>query len=196
MKTHILTQNMKRCKFNVVHLRTVRKWIFSITKKVHVMESNKSQTDRSFQLMQSFWDMQKNIMRYIQKTATDNGLSVTQYNILMMLIHHKQVPQKAVQEKTYLPKSTLSQAINGLVESGYVARQQVEGNRREVELLISQKGKDLIKEIDQQKDGFHHLCQSAVDTLTDQQFQDLINIQKKIATNFEKQGSDHPCSKF
>lgn len=157
------------------------------------MKEENLKLDRSLQLIKSFWNMQRNIMKQVQKTAADNGLSVTQYNILMMLIHHKEIPQKAIQEKAYLAKSTLSQAINGLVDSGYLSRQQVEGNRREIQLLISQKGKNLIESINSEENGFHHLCESAVEKLSEQQFQDIINIQQQIATHFEQQGSDHTC---
>lgn len=157
------------------------------------MKGNNSQNDRSLKLMQSFWSMQKNLMRHVQKTAAENGLSVTQYNILMMLIHHKEIPQKDLQEKTYLPKSTLSQAINGLVDSGYLVRQQMKDNRREIELSICQKGKDLIQTINSQKNGILKLCQNAVESLTDEEFNNVINIQQQIAANFKEPGSDHTC---
>lgn len=157
------------------------------------MEGNDSRYDRSLQLMQSFWNMQKSIMRHVQRKASENGLSVTQYNILMMLTHHNEIPQKALQEKTYLPKSTLSQAINGLVDSGYLVRQQIEGNRREIELSICEKGKDLINKIDSEENNFHQLCEDAIESLTDEQFANIINIQQNIASNFEEQGSDHTC---
>lgn len=157
------------------------------------MKTKDLRNDRSLKLMQSFWSMQKNVMRYVQKTATENGLSVTQYNILMMLMHHKEIPQKSLQEKTYLPKSTLSQAINGLVDSGYLVRQQMEGNRREIELSISLKGKELIENINSQKNSVNQLCQNAVASLTDKQFNDVIDIQQQIAANFKEQGSDHTC---
>lgn len=157
------------------------------------MEDNDSQYNRSLKLMKSFWNMQKNMMRHVQKTAAENGLSVTQYNILMMLMHHNEIPQKALQEKTYLPKSTLSQAINGLVDSDYLVRKQMKGNRREIELSISQKGKNLIQTINSEKNSIHKLCQDAVESLTDEQFNNVINIQQQIAANFTEQGSDHTC---
>lgn len=157
------------------------------------MEGKDLQYCRSLKLMQSFWNMQNSIMRYVQRKAAENDLSVTQYNILMMLVHHDEIPQKALQEKTFLPKSTLSQAINGLVDAGYLVRKQIKGNRREVKLSICQKGEDLMKKIVLDKDNFHQLCEDAIEALTDEQFTNLINTQQQIAANFEEQGSDSLC---
>ena len=155
--------------------------------------NNNTELENSIELMHSFWNIQKNLMRFVQKTAADNDLSVPQYTILMMLIHQDVISQKAVQEKTFLPKSTLSQAIDGLVQSGLLDRQQVEGNRREMQLSICQKGKDLIDKIHLQKDGLHQLFHHAVESLTDRQFQDLLHSHNQIASYFEERGRDYTC---
>src|SRR4051794_21705421 len=102
---------------------------------------------RSVQLLRSFWNVQKNIMRFVQKTAAENGLTVPQYSILMTITLYKETSQKNVGEKTFLPKSTLSQAVDGLVRGGLLHREPVEGNRREIQLSITDKGENLLKTI-------------------------------------------------
>lgn len=149
--------------------------------------------DRSFKLMHSFWNMQRNIMNHVQKIAAKNRLSVTQYNILMMLTHYGDIPQKILQEKAFLPKSTLSQAINGLVDYGYVTRQQIKGNRREIKLTICEDGRLFMEKINAQENSVNQLYQNAVDSLTDQQLTDVIKIQQQIAANFEDKGNDTLC---
>ncbi|MFK2826191.1 MarR family transcriptional regulator [Bacillus sp. B190/17] len=142
---------------------------------------------RSIQLLRSFSNVQKNMMRFIQKTAADNDLSVPQYTILMAIASHKKMTQKSVGEKTLLPKSTLSQAVDGLVQAGWLNRQQVEGNRREIELTISEQGEAFVKMMHAQEGGIHQVFQSAVELLTDKQYEELLDVHEKISNCLEKQ---------
>lgn len=102
---------------------------------------------RSAQLLRSFWNVNKDMMRLIQKTAVENGLTVPQYTILVIIAQHKDIVQKKVGELTFFSKSTVSQAVDGLVQLGFISRQQVEGNRRETLLSITEKGLAFLKTV-------------------------------------------------
>ncbi|MGG3451097.1 MarR family winged helix-turn-helix transcriptional regulator [Domibacillus aminovorans] len=154
------------------------------------MESENQRFMRSTQLLRSFWNVQKNLMRFVQKTAVENGLSVPQYSILMTIAPHKEMIQKSLGEKTFLPKSTLSQAVDGLVQAGWLNRQQVEGNRREMQLSLSEKGEIFIKTIQLQEDGVHQTFQSAVESLTERQCEELLKANLQIATYLEARATE------
>lgn len=151
------------------------------------MDNESQELMRSTILLNSFWKMQKNVMQFVQKTASNNDLSVPQYSILMTMTHFDNMTQKAVGEKTFLPKSTLSQAVDGLVQSGLLNRHQLESNRREMQLSISEQGKTLIKAIHFQKDGIHQVFHNAIEQLTEKQYQELIQTHIQITTYLEEQ---------
>ncbi|MBP2243303.1 DNA-binding MarR family transcriptional regulator [Cytobacillus eiseniae] len=145
---------------------------------------------RSTQLLRSFWSIQKNIVRFVQKTAVENGLSVPQYTVLMTIILQKEMTQKQVGEQTFLPKSTLSQAVDGLVRLGLLNRQQLESNRREMQLSITEKGEAFLKKMHLQDGGIHHLFQSAMEPLTDKQYEDLLESHLILSTYLESQARE------
>lgn len=145
----------------------------------------KKQQAASKELLYSFWDIQRHLMRLVKKTADKYDLSVPEYTILIMM-QHQAMTQKEVREKTYLPKSTLSQAIDRLVQSGLLHRQHVEGNRREIQLSISQKGKDLIQMLHTEKDGVHQIFFHSVDSLTNKQMQDILHVHRLMLTHFKE----------
>ena len=151
------------------------------------LETETQEFMRSIELLRSFSRMQKNLMRFVQRAALANGLSVPQYSILLSIGPEKEMTQKALREKTYLPKSTLSQAVDGLVQEGYIERQPVEGNRREMLLSLSMHGKDFLKAIHRQKDGLHEVFQTAAETLSEEQYEELLNMQHQIVTCLEEQ---------
>ena len=72
-------------------------------------------------------------------------LSIPQYSVLMTIAPRKGMTQKQIGEVLQIPKSTLSQAVDGLVQTGWIHRQSVEDNRREMQLSLSEKGKTLLK---------------------------------------------------
>ncbi|MFY0758847.1 MarR family transcriptional regulator [Metabacillus dongyingensis] len=160
------------------------------------MENENQKLTRSTELLRSFWNIQKNLMRLLQKSAVENGLSVPQYSIMMTIIHHKHMTQKSVGEKTFLPKSTLSQAVDGLVREGLLNRQQVEGNRREIQLSLSEKGVTLIKTIHLQEGGIHQVFQAAIESLTERQYEELLGSHNQITAFLETQAPEQgECSK-
>ncbi len=159
------------------------------------METENQNLIRSAQLLRSFWNVQKNIMRIVQKTAIENGLTVPQYSILMVIILHEDMTQKIVGEKTFLPKSTLSQAVDGLVRAGLLHREPVEGNRREIQLTITEKGKSLLKAIHMHEGSIHHSFQTVLEMLTKEQFQALVDTHLQITNHLEAQATEQgECS--
>ncbi|RLQ94260.1 MarR family winged helix-turn-helix transcriptional regulator [Falsibacillus albus] len=151
------------------------------------MQKENPTIKRSVKLLRSFWRVQKNLMHIVQKTAVENGLSVPQYSILMTIAPLKVISQKALREKTFLPKSTLSQAVEGLVQGGWLHRQQMEENRREVQLSLSEMGENFFKTIHQQEGSVHDIFESAMTVFTDIEFEQLLNSHMKIIDFMESQ---------
>lgn len=139
----------------------------------------------SIELLQSFACVQKNIFHLMQKSAADNSLSVPQYSILMTLISDSAMTQKTIGEKTFLPKSTLSQAVDGLVKEGLLERKQVEGNRRKVLLSLSEKGVEFLQTLDQKDSSVLNVFQTVIKALDPQEVQNLISTHVRITTLLE-----------
>ncbi|WP_433747763.1 MarR family winged helix-turn-helix transcriptional regulator [Falsibacillus pallidus] len=154
------------------------------------MENDNQNLTRSVKLMHSFWRVQKNLMRIVQRTAVENGLTVPQYSILMTIAPLKTMLQKTLREKTFLPKSTLSQAIDGLVQDGWLHRQQLEENRREVQLSLSEKGENFFKTIHRQEGSVHDVFETAVQLFSDEEYENLLESHAKIIDFLESQSTE------
>ena len=153
------------------------------------MIDNEQELLKATELLRSFWNIQKNLMRLVQKSAVENGLSIPQYSIMMTIVMHKVMTQKLVGEKTFLPKSTLSQAVDGLAREGFIERKQVEENRREMMLSLSDKGETLIRTIHMQDGGIHQIFKSVTDSLTSSQYEELLGTHRQISTYLEEESS-------
>ncbi|WGG46585.1 MarR family transcriptional regulator [Rossellomorea sp. DA94] len=148
----------------------------------------------ALQLLRSFSRVNKTMMRFVQKTAADNGLSVPQYTILVTIAPERELTQKTIGERTFLPKSTLSQAVDGLVQAGFLHRQQVEDNRREMLLSLSHQGETMLKGIHKQEGSIHQLTAGAVETLSEEEFAGLLEAHERIADYFDKKGKEEDAT--
>ena len=150
------------------------------------MTIDDAKLSRSAQLLQSFWNINKNTMRIIQKTAIENGLTVPQYLVLVTVAQHVEVVQKKVGELTYLPKSTLSQSVDGLFSLELIIRNPVEGNRREMLLSITEKGIEFLKTIHLQDGGIHQHFTTVIDSLSEKQIDELLATHQQIINKLEE----------
>lgn len=149
---------------------------------VSVMPTKNSSEDY-VKLMKSFANVQKSMMRFIQKAAMEKNVSVPQYSILMTIFNCHEMTQKTVGEITYLPKSTLSQSVDGLVKEGYLNRQQVAGNRREMMLSLSEKGQQIVAEFHRQEGGLYQVFKGASEQFSAEQVAELLEAHQKISNH-------------
>ena len=152
-------------------------------------EGNEEQS-RWLILMRSFWNLKKVIMTQVKQKASDYDLSVPQFAIMSMMQRRGSIPQKELRLSTHYPKSTLSHAIEGLVQEGLMERSHVEGNRREMSLSLSEDGKVLFEKMMKEEHAVHATFKKAVDSLTEEEFTQLIHMHHQIASYFESGEKD------
>jgi DNA-binding MarR family transcriptional regulator len=90
------------------------------------------------------------LSRHYDEFFKDLDLTTQQYNVLRILRgqHPNHCSLKLVKERMLDPMSDASRIIDKLVTKGYVQRGQCPNDRRSVNLLISDKGLQLLKELD------------------------------------------------
>jgi len=122
----------------------------------------------------------------VQRTALENDLTIPQYALLITLAPFEEMTQKQLGKATFFPKSTLSQAVDGLVQAELIHRNPVEDNRREMLLTLSAKGQLLYNKIQSQESSILQAFESATESLSEKQYDDLLTSQRQIITLLEE----------
>ncbi|MGF9976937.1 MarR family winged helix-turn-helix transcriptional regulator [Viridibacillus arvi] len=122
----------------------------------------------------------------MQRTALENELTIPQYALLITLAPFEEMTQKQLGKATFFPKSTLSQAVEGLVQAELIQRNPVEDNRREMLLTLSDKGQLLYNKIQSQESSVIKAFELATDSLSEKQYDDLLTSQRQIITLLEE----------
>jgi len=86
-------------------------------------------------------------------------LSGEQYNVLRILRGQKGKPANmcVIQERMLAKTSNTTRLVDKLLLKDYVTRNVCPDNRRKIEVLITQKGLDILKELDPKVDEHEHL---------------------------------------
>ena len=81
-----------------------------------------------------------------------HGISLPQFNVLRILRGRKGVAANlsTIQEQMIHKMSNTTRLIDKLIKGGYVNRFVCEKNRRKIEIFITKKGLELLKNLDQQ----------------------------------------------
>lgn len=85
-------------------------------------------------------------LRAFDKEAQSKyGVGAAQMFILHVLQHDDHLSLNELAERTATDQSSVSLAVGRLVEEGYVNREQGEGDRRQVRLSLTTKGRALVR---------------------------------------------------
>lgn len=92
--------------------------------------------------------------RYIEEAVMGvlkpYGLTLQQYNVLRILRGQKGKPANlcTIQERMIDKKSNTTRLVDKLIKKGWAKRTVCEENRRKVEITITKKGLEILKELD------------------------------------------------
>jgi DNA-binding MarR family transcriptional regulator len=106
-------------------------------------------------------------------------LSMEQYNVLRILRGQKGTPanMSTLQERMINKMSNTTRLVDKLILKEYVTRNTCPSNRRKIEILITNKGLDLMKEIDNKLDLKEN---NLTENLTDNELKTLNSLLDKI----------------
>lgn len=153
------------------------------------MNFNSKYHPKSSEFLHSLRRISRQQLQFVQKVALEHDLTVPQYSLLMTIAPHKEITQKQLGEIVQIPKSTLSQSVDVLVQAGWIEREPVPDNRREMQLILNETGKMLFEQINRQKGTLHQVIDSILETLPEKQYEEFQATLHYIADNLEKETS-------
>ena len=109
------------------------------------MDYNDFKVKQAAEVVQSFMMISKTLAKYTQQNADSLGLTLQQLGVLNTIYSSPLITLKEITEKLLIPKSTASVSVEELVNLGLVERKASEEDRREINLILTDKGKEISK---------------------------------------------------
>ncbi len=94
----------------------------------------------------------------VNELLKPNGLSSEQFNVLRILRGRKGLPANMgdIQERMIAKMSNTTRLVEKLLAKGFVNRNICQVNRRKVEITITEKGLEMLRQIDPLIEGFEN----------------------------------------
>lgn len=132
-------------------------------------------------LLDQFVDLTKSMMKAWKAELFahigDSNLSFAQVGIMMALQRHEPCSQRELADDLDISRSAVTQMLEGLIENGFVYRQDDPNDRRISKLALSASGTQMVRELDKlRKQFFGRLTRD----LSDEELIHFISLNQKI----------------
>ena len=144
------------------------------------MDYNDLKVKQAAQVVQSFMMISKTLAKYTQQNADSLGLSLQQLGILNTIYSSPLITLKQITEKLLIPKSTASVSVEELVNLGLVERKSSEEDRREINLILTDKGKETSEKSFRTPLSYMAMV-SALEKISSDDIDTLLNIHKELS---------------
>lgn len=143
------------------------------------MDYNDFKVKRAGEVVQSFMRISKTLAKFTQKNAESLGLTLQQLGVLNIIYSFPLITLKEITEKLVIPKSTASVSVDELVNLGLVQRKASEKDRREINLIVTAKGKETSKKSIQNPVSYIAMI-SALEKISPEDINTLLRLHDEI----------------
>lgn len=144
------------------------------------MDYNDLKVKQAAEVVQSFMMISKTLAKYTQKNADSLGLTLQQLGVLNTVYPSPLITLKEITEKLFIPKSTASVTVEELVNLGLVERKSSEEDRRQINLTLTEKGKEISKKSIQTPVSYMAMV-SALEQISANDIDTLLRIHKELS---------------
>ncbi|GFP76301.1 MarR family winged helix-turn-helix transcriptional regulator [Clostridium fungisolvens] len=144
------------------------------------MDYNDSKAKQAAEVVQSFMMISKTLAKYTQKNADSLGLTLQQLGVLNTIYSSPLITLKEITEKLLIPKSTASVSVEELVNLGLVERKSSEEDRRQINLISTDKGREISRKSIQTPASYIAMV-SALEKISTEDIDSLLRIHKELS---------------
>lgn len=124
------------------------------------------------------------LQKHFFKNIKELKLTLGQPKVLDYLQQNNGAMQKDIAQGCHIEPASLSTILNGMEKSGLITRNMDKQNRRNINIFMTEKGKEICKQIDKQ---FIKIEKKAFQNFSEKEVEQLTEYMIKIYNNLEEQ---------
>lgn len=139
----------------------------------------KEERSRTICLLQT---INRNMKRCIEKKVAGTGVFRSQHKLLMTLGNHQDCSQTELAEKLEISPAAVAVSLKKLEKSGYISRQCDSRDNRVNQIVITEKGQDMIH---RSVEYFQEIDENMLKGFSEQELQELSGLLLRMLKNGE-----------
>ena len=129
------------------------------------------------------WKAAKSVERVDRHSIADTGLSLSDFQIMEVLLHKGPLPINTIGDKVLLTSGSMTAAVNRLAQNDLVQRVQDPSDGRCTYVHLTKAGRTLIKKA---YDRHAQNLEQMVEVLNARERQELVRLLKKVGYHADK----------
>ncbi len=129
------------------------------------------------------WKAAKSVEKVDRRSNADTGLSLSDFQIMEVLLHKGALPINTIGDKVLLTSGSMTAAVNRLAQNELVQRVQDPSDGRCTYVHLTKTGRALIKKA---YDRHARNLEKIVDVLNPRERQELVRLLKKVGHHADK----------
>jgi len=154
------------------------------------MKFDNKDLKKAGEVVQSFLGINKVLIQFTQKNAASFGLTIQQMSILNLIYIRPGMTFKSITEQLSIPKSTVSMNVDRMEELELVERKQSIEDRRELNLTITLKGKEIAQKSIENASSYRAMA-AVLEGLTEDEIQLLLRMNNNLLISLQRIASNN-----
>lgn len=142
-----------------------------------------SEHDFSQQIQANMATIRRLMAERFRAAASSSGISASQYELLLLVQEHANVPLRELAERMNVTPGAITQLAEGLESGGLLRRLPSERDRRSITIGLTPRGARKLAAIEKIHEGF---SKDLTRILTEVEIQTMNTVQQKIIQHLKK----------
>lgn len=126
------------------------------------------------------------ILKKIEKSMNKNGLTVSEFGVMELLLHKGKQPVQKIAERILVTSGTITYVINKLIKKGYIKRERCNEDKRIYYVDLTEEGRIFIEKVFKEHEKYLSKLFQEIDNNDKKDLIKKLNLFENVAKQYKE----------
>jgi len=126
------------------------------------------------------------ILKKIEKSMNKNGLTVSEFGVMELLLHKGKQPVQKIAERILVTSGTITYVINKLIKKGYIKRERCNEDKRIYYVDLTEEGRIFIEKVFKEHEKYLSKLFQEIDNNDKKDLIEKLNLFENVAKQYKE----------
>lgn len=126
------------------------------------------------------------ILKKIEKSMNKNGLTVSEFGVMELLLHKGKQPVQKIAERILVTSGTITYVINKLIKKGYIKRERCNEDKRIYYVDLTKEGRIFIEKVFKEHEKYLSKLFQEIDNNDKKDLIEKLNLFENVAKQYKE----------
>lgn len=126
------------------------------------------------------------ILKKIEKSMNKNGLTVSEFGVMELLLHKGKQPVQKIAERILVTSGTITYVINKLIKKNYIKRERCNEDKRIYYVDLTEEGRIFIEKVFKEHEKYLSKLFQEIDNNDKKDLIEKLNLFENVAKQYKE----------